>query len=560
MLSVPRRILTSFSLRGGTHTRAAHIMCTDKVDKVCVDIFKSRGHSVDLVPTMKEEELIKSIGNYDGLVVRSATKVTEGVLAAARRLQIVGRAGVGVDNINISAATKNGVLVMNTPNGNTVSTAQLALSLLMNMARKIPLANMDVKKGEWNPKNFSGREVDGKTIGIVGCGRIGQVVADCSRSMGMRVVGFDPVMSAEQMSEVGIEKRTLTDIWTLSDFITFHTPLTSETSNLLNEETIALCKPGVCVVNCARGGIIDEAALLKGLNSGHIAAAALDVYTSEPPREHLHELISHPNLVCTPHLGASTEEAQSKVAVDIAHQMCDVFDQKDFVGVLNVPYIAQSTQAHMKPFMRLAEMMGSLLAQISDSKIVGVSLQSAGGKDVKITTKTARQLLEAKVLQGILKKDYGMEPDMISAPGMAKESNISSTIVDEEITHHNQYLNLVSVKITREDGTETTAMGSVFGTEPHIVRIDSYKFTFKPEGNYVLSFKNEDKAGAVLEALKVLHSENVNVASINVARDESSEENKAITCISLDNNISAKGMKMLRDMPALSSVAKIQLN
>jgi D-3-phosphoglycerate dehydrogenase len=237
--------------------------------------------------------------------------------------------GVGVDNIDVAAATNCGIMVMNTPDGNTVSTAQLAMSLLCNMARKIPAANMSVKEGKWIPKNFQGYELQGKTIGIIGCGRIGQVVAKLSQSMGMKVVGYDPVLETEKLAEIGIMKQSVENVLKTSDFITVHTPMTPETKNLLNDTTLALCKKGVGLVNCARGGIIDEDALLRALESGQVGAAALDVYSSEPPKENLRALLQHPNLVCTPHLGASTEEAQINVARDIAQQMCDVFDQKE---------------------------------------------------------------------------------------------------------------------------------------------------------------------------------------------------------------------------------------
>lgn len=337
----------------------ARILATDKVDPLCINIFKTRGHEVDLLPTMNENELLKVIGEYDGLVVRSATKVTPKILRAAKKMRIVGRAGiiiifflpsllpsflsfflssysnlyyfvgVGVDNIDVNEATKCGIMVMNTPDGNTVSTAQLAISLLCNMARKIPTANMSVKEGKWIPKNFQGYELQGKTIGIVGCGRIGQVVGKLSRTLGMNVVGYDPISDEETLAELGIKKLSLENVLKTSDFITVHTPLTAETKNLLNDTTLALCKKGVGIINCARGGIIDEDALLRGLNSGHISTAALDVYTTEPPKENLTELLRHPNLVCTPHLGASTEEAQVNVAKDIAQQICDLFDQKE---------------------------------------------------------------------------------------------------------------------------------------------------------------------------------------------------------------------------------------
>lgn len=269
--------------------------------------------------------------------------------------------------------------------------------------------------------------MSGKTLGIIGCGRIGQEVANCAKAMGMMVKGYDPVMSVEAFKEAGIDRVELESIWKNSDFITVHTPLTPETSNLLNETTLAQCKRGVRIVNCARGGIVDEAALLKMLESGQVGGAALDVFTSEPPKEHLKPLIAHPNLVCTPHLGASTDEAQVNVARDIATQMCDVFDQKDYFGVVNVSYLMASTQVHMKPFMKLAETIGAMQAQLSQSPVRRVTLKTIGGRDANITTKQARQLLEAQVLKGLVKHmKLGLVPDLISAPIIAKEAGVES--------------------------------------------------------------------------------------------------------------------------------------
>jgi D-3-phosphoglycerate dehydrogenase / 2-oxoglutarate reductase len=309
----------------------ARILATDKVDPLCISIFKSRGHEIDLIPTLSEEELIKIIPSYDGLVIRSATKVTSKILLASKSMRVIGRAGVGVDNIDISTATKCGIMVMNTPDGNTISTAQLTVSLLCNMARKIPQANSSIKDKQWNTKDYQGIELSGKTIGIIGCGRIGQLVAKLSQTLGMKVLGYDPILTTEELmnEQLSIEKSSLEKIYTQSDFITIHTPLTTDTRNLLNDETIKMCKKGVGIVNCARGGIVDEDALLRGLESGQVGMAALDVYTVEPPLASSSALLKHKNVVCTPHLGASTEEAQINVARDIAQQMCDVFDQKE---------------------------------------------------------------------------------------------------------------------------------------------------------------------------------------------------------------------------------------
>eukprot|EP00968_Pinguiococcus_pyrenoidosus_P011334 scaffold908_cov228-Pinguiococcus_pyrenoidosus.AAC.5 len=305
------KTLTCFFAQTAT---LAKILCSDQIDPVCVEIFEKNGHEVDSITGLSEDELCQIIHAYDGLVVRSATKVTAKVMDAATNLKVIGRAGVGIDNIDTPHATRRGIMVMNTPGGNTVSTAQLAVSLICSVARSIPAADISMKAGKWERKAFSGVEISGKTLAIVGCGRIGLVVAKWCKALGMRLIGFDPALPPETAQEYGIEMLSLESIWPQADFITLHTPLTPDTKDLINKETLSKCKDGVRIVNCARGGIVDEAALLEGLQSGKVAGAALDVYSAEPPPEELRELIEHPNLISTPHLGASTEEAQINVA------------------------------------------------------------------------------------------------------------------------------------------------------------------------------------------------------------------------------------------------------
>jgi D-3-phosphoglycerate dehydrogenase len=513
---------------------------------------------------MSESELIKVIGQYDGMVIRSATKVTPDIIQAASKMRIIGRAGVGVDNINIPEATKAGIVVMNTPDGNTVSTAQLAMSLLCTMARKVPSANMSVKDGKWDRKSFSGVELHGKTLGVVGCGRIGQVVASCARGLGMEIIGYDPIMTKETMASHGINFATLDDIWAQSDFITVHTPLTDSTRNLINDETINACKDGVYFVNCARGGIIDESVLLKHLQSGKIAGAALDVYQKEPPPESLRELLAHPNLVCTPHLGASTEEAQVNVASDIARQMCDVYDQKDYVGVVNASYLAAAALPQAKPFMELAEVLGLTQGQLSESKVTKVEIRTWGGRDINIEDKKMRELIKAKVLQGMVRFQVpGMIPDLISSPTMAEQAGIDCIVSDEapESMGNNVYQNLISVHVVCEDGTSSKVSGAVFGSTPHIVHIDECQslFAFKPEGNFLLSFRNQDRPGSVSEVLKILHHNNVNVGNLNVARLPDTSDSMAICFMALDSDIPTNAMNQLKNLSNVSGVAKIQL-
>lgn len=476
-------------------------------------------------------------------------------------------------------------MVMNTPGGNTVSTAQLTMSLLCNLARKLPAANMSVKEGRWDKKELMGVEMSGKTLAIVGCGRIGQVVASCAATMGMRVVGFDPVMSAEAMAEAGIARVELADVWAQADFISVHTPLTAQTKGLLCDATIAQCKDGVRIINCARGGIVDEAALLRALVSGKVAGAALDVYTSEPPVAELRALLEHPNVVCTPHLGASTDEAQVNVSRDIAVQMCDVFEQKEYVGIVNVSYMGAATQPPMRPFMALGLLLGTLVSQLSASRVRKVEVRTWGGRDVNITSKQAceplyapyltvsvshvsqaRALLEAKVLKGVLKHSgLGLNPDMISAPLMARENGIESVVSDALPDNvGSPYWNLVSVEVTREDGSRGRITGSVFGSVPHIIHVDEYSdlFAFQPEGNHILSFRNDDRPGAISEVLEILYSASVNVANVNVARQKVSPGGAplpALCFMALDDDVPTNAMNALQSLPFLHHVAKIQL-
>lgn len=397
----------------------------------------------------------------------------------------------------------------------------------------------------------------------------------------MKTIGYDPVMSAEDFNSIpGVKQVELEEIWKQSDFITVHTPLTSQTTNLIGESTLTKCKKGVRIINCARGGIVDEAALLRALESGQVAGAALDVFTSEPPKEAgLKALIAHPRLIGTPHLGASTDEAQINVARDIATQMCDVFDQKDFVGIVNVPYLAASTNPHMKPFMSLAETIGMIVAQLSSTAaaVKKVTLKTFGGRDVNITNKAARQLLEAHVLKGIVKRSASTAStgsvDMISAPLIAREQlKITTVISNQNPTEQflsssrsgktsNPYWNLVCVEAEREDGSVSLVTGVVLGSSPHIVQVDQYMdvFAFKPEGNYILSFRNQDRPGAIKEVLVHLAQSNVNIASMNVARAASSKDELALCFMALDDDVPSETMEVLRALPFLHNVAKIQL-
>ncbi|CAN0026723.1 unnamed protein product [Scytosiphon promiscuus] len=556
--------------------RTARILCLDNIDPVCVDIFQERGHHADVKNHLSVEQLHGIVGNYDGMVIRSATKATPALLAKATNMKVIGRAGVGIDNIDVAEATRKGVLVMNTPGGNTVSTAQLAISLLCSAARRIPEADISMKEGKWERKKFMGQELKGKTLAIVGCGRIGQMVAKWAQGFDMEVIGFDPALPKDAAAELGIQLMDLADVWAKSDFITLHTPLTPDTQDLVNDESIAQMKDGVIIVNCARGGIINEDALLKALNSGKVASAALDVYSSEPPPESSRELLQHPRLVCTPHLGASTEEAQVNVARDVAVQMCDTLEGKAYTGVVNVSYMAVANEPAMQPYMILAERIGKMQAQISSNKVVKVGLRTYGGKAANIEGSSARQVILATVMKGLLQYTKGCKtaPSLINSPFLSKEMGIETSIDDKAsifcglfdqkfafihaVLVNSPYTNVITVDITLDNGNTHSISGSVFGEEPNLVQIDNHRSfpAFKPEGTIVM-FRNEDRAGAVLQVLQELEAAEVNVGRLNVGRQEGE---LALTIMGIDGEITPEVMDKLNALSAVREVSVANLS
>ena len=344
------------------------VLISDKMDPRAAEVFRERGVAVDVKPGLSKEELIAIIGEYDGLAIRSATKVTKDVLAAATNLKVVGRAGIGVDNVDIPEASKQGVVVMNTPFGNSITTAEHAIAMMFALARQIPEANEKTQAGKWPKNDFMGVEVTGKTLGLIGAGNIGSIVADRALGLRMKVVAYDPFLSPERAVELGVEKADLDTLLAKADFITLHTPLTDQTRNILSRENLAKAKKGVRIINCARGGLIDEAALKEGLESGAIAGAALDVFATEPPPAD-HPLFGTPNFICTPHLGASTDEAQVNVAIQVAEQLSDYLVSGGITNALNVPSLSAEEAPKLKPYMELAEKLGRLVGQLEGDDI-----------------------------------------------------------------------------------------------------------------------------------------------------------------------------------------------
>jgi len=524
------------------------VLLLDSVDAVSADILSQRGIKGILLPKMSKEELFKELKDADGIVVRSATQVDQELLDAAPNLKVVGRAGVGVDNIDLEAATKRGVLVMNTPDGNTISTAEHTCGLILSLVRNIPNAVSSLKAGRWDRKKYLGTEVHGKTLGIVGLGKIGSSVAMRMKSFGMELIGFDPYMTQERASELGIRLVDMDELLGLSDVITVHTPLTETTKGMISRLNSSKLKKGVRLVNCARGGIFEEADLLDLLNDGTIAELALDVYSKEPPEAHLQELLNHPNVVCTPHLGASTEEAQEKVAVQIAHQLADALELKDFKGSINGKSIALSTNSELQPYLKLAEKLGRFSIQIAGWNVKELTIEYSGK-----CSDNAEVLTDA-FLSGYLYQIDESPVNLINARYLADTKGIR--IKETKGSSGKAFSELITVNVNGSKAFSTFS-GAVFGEEDfRLVNIDTLQIELPLQGN-ILLYKNIDKPGMLAAVSSTLAEEDINIASLSLGRDVSSK--KAITAIITDKPVDAEVFKAIKSIDGVELLTAISV-
>jgi D-3-phosphoglycerate dehydrogenase len=523
------------------------ILISDPLEQICADILKSEGFEVDARPNVPADQLKEIIGGYDGLVIRSGTKVTADVISAAKNLKVIGRAGAGVDNVDVDAATRRGIIVMNTPGGNTISTAEHTMCMILSLSRNIPQATESLRQGRWDRKKYTGTELLGKTIGIVGLGKIGREVAVRCQAFGMVTIGYDPVMSREVAAKLNIELVSLDELFRRSDFITVHTPLTDETRGLLNDRTIAQCKEGVRIINCARGGIVDEDALLRGLESGKVAGAALDVFVKEPPGDH--PLLRHPRVIATPHLGASTEEAQEKVARQIAHQIADALKERGISGAVNAEALQMALKKELRPFVHLAEKLGSLQAQIMSGQLRRISVACTG-----TFLTSSMELITAAILKGIFSYLMTEPVNLVNAPAIARELGL---IIDEERESDNEaYAHLVTLKYETTNESRRFA-GTVFGnSHARIVRIDDYHFEVNPEG-HLLIYSNIDRPGMLASVGTMLAAENINIAGLSLGRDKPGQ--KALTIINVDSPISSDLLKKLEQIDGVFEVKAVKL-
>jgi D-3-phosphoglycerate dehydrogenase len=519
---------------------APRVLIADKLSPAAAQIFKDRGIDTDVRPGLERDALIKIIGDYDGIAVRSATKVTEKVIAAANGLKVIGRAGIGVDNIDVPAATAKGIIVMNTPFGNSITTAEHAIALLLALARQIPQADSSTQAGKWEKNRFLGVELTAKTLGIIGCGNIGSIVADRAIGLRMKVIAYDPFLSPERARDVGVEKVEFDDLLTRADFISFHTPLTEKTKNILNADSLKRTKKGVRVINCARGGLVDENALRAALDSGHVAGAAFDVFSTEPATEN--PLFGHPNVVCTPHLGAATSEAQENVALQIAEQMSDYLLRGAISNAVNFPSITAEEAPKLKPFIALAEKLGSFAGQLTETGINKVQVTYEGAV-ANLKTKALTSAAVAGLLRPILQ-----DVNVVSAPIVAKERGV----VVEETTRDTagDYESLITLTVVTERQSRAVS-GTVFADgRPRIVNIKGIRMDaeFGPSMIYIT---NLDKPGFIGKFSSTLGDAGINIATFHVGRE--APGGNAIALIEIDGEIPADVLARVRALPQVQS-------
>ncbi len=493
-------------------------------------------------PGLAPAELKEAIKDADALVIRSGTKVTAELIAAAPRLKVVGRAGTGLDNVDIPAASKRGIVVMNTPGGNTITTAEHALSLMMALARNIPQAAKSMRDGKWEKKKFQGTELLNKTLGIIGLGRIGSVVADRALGLKMRVLAYDPFITKEVAANLGVELVALDELMARADFITLHTPKTKDTARLLNRQAFKKMKNGVRVINCARGGLIDEEALLEALKEGKVAGAALDVYETEPPPPDF-PLREMPQVICTPHLGASTEEAQANVAVAICEQIVELLLDGTIKNAVNAPSVTQEALVKLKPYLTLAEALGAFQAQISEGAISSVAV-SYVGEVAKLETKP----LMHSVLKGLLSPVMHDEVNYVNAPALAEARGIH--VSEEKAASAEDFSTLIRLTV-RANNEENTVAGTIFGKyEPRLVRINKFRLEASPEG-HMLFIYNTDRPGVIGAIGSTIGKHKINIARMTVGQER--ERGQNIILLTTDTPVTPE---CLEDVRALEHVAQ----
>jgi len=521
------------------------VLIADKLSPKAVEIFEEKGVEVEVAVGLTPAELIARIGEFDGLAVRSATKVTAEVLAAAERLKVVGRAGIGIDNIDLDAATARGVVVMNTPDGNAITTAEHTIAMMFALARNIPAADQSTQAGKWEKSRFMGVELSSKKLGVVGCGNIGAIVANRALGLQMRVVAYDPFLAPERARDLGVEKVGLETLLKTADFITLHVPMTDKTRGMIDKTALAMTKPGVRIINCARGGLVVEGDLREALESGHVAGAACDVFSKEPAEENV--LFGVPNVIATPHLGASTSEAQEKVALQVAEQISSYLCDGAITNALNMPSLTAEEADRLGPYMKLAEQLGSFAGQLTRTGLKKVAIEFEG--DVaQLNSRPLVQLALAGLLRPMLES-----VNVVNAPVLARQREIEVTSTSH--ARDCDYQTLIRVTVTTERGPRSVA-GTVFSDgKPRIIQVKGINME-ADLGHHMLYITNEDKPGFIGALGTILGDAGVNIATFHLGRHE--RGGAALALIELDGPIDPKVLEALRALPHTRQVRPLQ--
>jgi len=521
------------------------VLIADELSPRAVAVFAERGIDADVAIGLKPDALAARIGDYDGLAVRSATKVTAALIAVADKLKIVGRAGIGVDNIDVPAATQRGIVVMNTPYGNAITAAEHAIAMMFALARQIPAADRSTQAGKWEKSRFMGVELSGKTLGVIGCGNIGAIVADRAQGLKMRVIGYDPFLSEERAIDLGIERVSLDELLARADFVTLHTPMTEATRGMLDAKALAKLKPGARLINCARGGLIVEEDLAAALDKGQVAGAAIDVFVEEPARQN--PLFGRDTVVATPHLGAATAEAQENVAVQIAEQMADFLLTGAVTNAVNMPSLSAEDARRLKPYMKLAEQLGSFAGQLTETGIKSVAIDYEGAiaeLNVKPLTATALAGLLAPQLASV---------NLVNAPVICRERDIrvSETLQAEP----SDYQSLMRITVTTERRTRSVA-GTVFaGDKPRLVAVEGMPLEAEL-GEHILFVRNLDKPGFIGALGNALGAASINIATFHLGRTAAGQD--AICLIEVDQKLTPALLDAVRGLPNVVQVKSMK--
>ena len=526
---------------------AKRVLVSDPLSQQGIEVLEQAGLDVDVKTGLCEDELAAIIGEYEGLVIRSQTQVTARVIAAAKKLKVIGRAGVGVDNVDLEAATEHGIVVLNAPSGNTISTAEHTMAMLLALARNIPQAHLSMQEGRWERKKYTGVELNNKVLGIIGLGRVGSEVAVRAHAFGMKILAYDPYLAEERAEELGIRLANIDEILETSDFITVHTPLTPKTRNLIGKAEFARMKNQVRIVNCARGGIIDYEALAQAVKEGKVAGAAIDVYEQEPPGDL--PLRGLPQVILTPHLGASTEEAQINVAIDVARELVRALEGKTFKNAVNMTPLREELLSQLEPYLDLSKKLGSMAAQLSRGGIASVEVTYSGElAELEIAP------LTTALLQGILSLPYGEEVNMVNAGYLAKKRGIK--VKESRAESPEDYTNLISVTTHSAKGSHQLA-GSLFAPrEVRIVQVEGYHVDVIPQGHFLV-INHHDRPGVIGEVGTLLGQRGINIATMQVGREELGGD--AVMILSIDSVLTEDILAEIGRIKDIKSVRTVNI-